>query len=340
LHDFEFDPSDEADGFKQRSMTAPKNYRSAVVGLGQVGLLFDSDARRSGVWTHFTAYERLSKHLDLVAVCDPDRSRQELAKQRRTTLRCYDSLQELLDGEQLDIVSLCTPPEFHAEQIVLCAGRVKAVICEKPLSTDSQSARCALEACRNTGTLLVVNYYKRFDGMVPSAKAWLDDGRIGRVKLVNGIFCGPLGAVGSHMVDLLRFLFGELKIENHASRADDRYSILLQTESNTLVHLHNVGPREEFIFEMDAIGEEGRIRLLNNCVDCEFLRYRDSDRYSGYRELYPVPPQTPKMAERFLPLFLETVEALRGERQTLSSDGENALRTQLLIDGIADLLAQ
>ena len=50
--------------------------------------------------------------------------------------------------------------------------------------------------------------------------------------------------------------------------------------------------------------------------------------------------KTPVMAERFLPLFLETVQVLRGERRALTSDGENALQTQLLIDGIADHLAQ
>jgi predicted dehydrogenase len=321
-------------------MTAPQIYRAAVVGLGQVGLSFDSDTRRSGVWTHFTAYERLNMYFNLVSACDPDKSRQALAKERRTTLSCYDTLEELLKRENVEVVSLCTPPEFHAEQIAQCAGRVKAVICEKPLSTNSQSARSALEACRCTGTLLVVNYYKRFDGLVPFVKVLLDDQRIGRVKLVNAIFSGPLDAVGSHMVDLLRFLFGEMRIDNHASRANDRYSIPLRTGSDTLVHLHNVGPREELVFEMDAIGNEGRIQLLNNCSDCEFLHYRDSDRYSGYRELYPVPLKKPKVAERFLPLFLETVDVLRGEPRTLTSDGENALRTQLLIDSIADLLAQ
>jgi predicted dehydrogenase len=320
-------------------MTTPI-YRAAVVGLGQVGLLFDSDVRRSGIWTHFTAYERLSTHLDLISVCDPDKSRQTLAKTRRPMLSCYDSVAELLNGERVDIVSLCTPPEFHAEQIALCAGRVKAIVCEKPLSTHSQSARPALEACRSAGTLLVVNYYKRFDGLVPRVKAMLDDRRIGKVKLVNAIFCGPLDAVGSHMVDLLRFFFGELRVAGDPSRVDDRYSIPLRTESNILVQLHNVGPRQEFVFEMDAIGDGGRIRLLNNCDDCEFLRYRDSDRYSGYRELYPVTLESREVAERFLPLFLETIEFLRGERRVLTSDGENALRTQLLIDEIADHLTR
>jgi len=340
LCSFAIHPSNEADGFEQRSLTMSEIFRTAVVGLGQVGLLFDSDTRRSGVWTHFTAYERLAKDLYLVSVCDPDKSRQALAKQRRATLRCYDSLGDLLNGEEVDIVSLCTPPELHAEQIAQCAGRVKAIICEKPIATDSQSARPGLDACRNTGTLLVVNYYKRFDGLVPSVKALLDGSEIGIVKLVNAIFCGPLDAVGSHMVDLLRFLFGELRIENHLLRAADRYSIPLRTEGDILVHLHNVGPREEFVFELDAIGDEGRVRLLNNCNNCEFLRYRDSNRYSGYRELYPATLKTPVMAERFLPLFLETVQMLRGERRGLTSDGENALRTQLLIDGIAGHLAQ
>jgi UDP-N-acetylglucosamine 3-dehydrogenase len=321
-------------------MSEPENYRAAIVGLGQVGLLFDSDARRSGVWTHFTAYERMSLHFDLVSVCDPDNSRHSLAKQRKPTLNCYDSLEELLNGQQIDIVSLCTPPHLHAEQIVQCAGRVKAIICEKPLSADSPSAHPALEACRKAGTFLVVNYYKRFDEMVPFVKKLLAHRGIGRVKLVNAVYCGPLDAVGSHMVDLLRFFFGELKVEGQVSRAAERYSVQLRTECDTLVHLHNVGPREQFVFEMDAIGDEGRIRLLNNCRDCEFLRYRESDRYSGYQELYPATVELFEKMERFLPLFLETAEALRGQRQTLTSDGENALRTQLLIDSIANHLAQ
>jgi predicted dehydrogenase len=315
-------------------------YRAALVGLGQVGLLFDSDPRRSGVWTHFTAYEKLANYFDLVAACDPDQSRLEVAKKRRATVRCYDNLDELLSRERLDVVSLCTPSELHAEQIAQCAGHVKAILCEKPLSTDSQSARSALDACRNTETVLAVNYYKRFDGLVPSVKTALDTHELGTVKLVNAIFCGPLEAVGSHMLDLLRFFFGELSLENHVTKVVDRYSVHLRTETNTLVNLHNVGPREEFVFELDIIGDQGRIRLLNNCDSCEFFRYCDSDRYSGYRELYPAKLSPYVPAERFLPLFQETAEVLRGKRRALTSDGENALRTQFLIDTVAEHLDQ
>ena len=58
-------------------------FRSAIVGLGQVGMMFDKDPKRKGVWTHFRAYERLEELYDLVAVCDPDVQKLQCAMERR-----------------------------------------------------------------------------------------------------------------------------------------------------------------------------------------------------------------------------------------------------------------
>jgi predicted dehydrogenase len=309
--------------------------RAAIVGLGQVGMLFDSDPRRTGVWTHFTAYERLAESFDLVAVCEPDESRRAAARERRPTVATYGTLVELLDRESIDVVSLCTPPEMHGPQIEQCAGRVRAVICEKPLAEAVAPAQAAVEACQRAGTLLAVNYYKRFDARVPAVKRYVADGGLGRLKFVSAMFCGPLDAVGSHLIDLLRFLFGELRIAGPALRESDRWSVPLRTADGGIVQLQNAGLREEFVFELDALGDAGRVRLFNNGSDAEFLTYRESGRYSGYRELVPVSPPPLPDEERFLPLFVEVAERLHGGTGALTSDGENALRTQLLIDELA-----
>lgn len=318
---------------------APAPYRAAIVGLGQVGLLFDLDARRSGVWTHFTAYERLAKYFDLVAVCDPDSDRVALARQRRPSLLGYADMVEMLDRETLDVVSLCTPPALHADQVQRCAGRVRAVICEKPLSVTAVEAEGAVAACEAAGTWLAVNYYKRFAARIPAARRALAEGRVGRVKIVNALFSGPLDAVGSHMFDLLRFLLGEITPVGRPTVAGDRWSLAFLSGEGAIVQVQNAGPREEFVFECDILGDAGRLRLLNNGSDLEFYRYHESPRYSGYRELQPevLPNESP--VERFLPIFLETAEVLAGQRSALTSDGANALRTQRLIDAVDALLS-
>lgn len=314
-------------------------HRAAIVGLGQVGLLFDQDLRRSGVWTHFTAYERLAGHFDLVAVCDPDPARTSLARERRPSIRVYEDMGKMLDREKLDIVSLCTPPAQHASQIQRCAGRVRAVICEKPLSLVLEDAECAVSACEAAGTWLAVNYYKRFAGRIPTARRALIERRVGQVKIVNAIYCGPLDAVGSHMLDLLRFLLGEIKPLGWPALEGDRWSLSFRSVDGALVQLQNAGPREEFIFECDILGDAGRLRLLNNGSDLELYRYQDSPNYSGYRELQPEALPDEPLAERFLPIFLETAEVLAGQRQKLTSDGANALQTQRLIDAVNALLS-
>jgi predicted dehydrogenase len=314
--------------------------RAAIVGLGQVGMRFDEDPRRTGVWTHFTAYEKLAERFDLTAVCDPDQTRLEVAVKRRPQVKAYSDIAQLLAKESVDVVSLCTPPEFHASQILQCSGKVKAIICEKPLADAAAPAREAVEVCRSKGTLLAVNYYKRFDGVIPAAKQWITRGGLGRLKLVNAIFCGPLDAVGSHMVDLLRFLFGELEICGCAEVGMDRWSLTMRAANEALVCMHNVGPREEFVFEVDALGDLGRVRITNNGSDIEFFRYRESERYSGYRELFLEQESPGAMAERFVPLFLEVADVLDGTRDAVTSDGGDALRTQQMLEEIAQILKQ
>ena len=317
----------------------PAPQRAAIVGLGQVGLLFDQDVRRSGVWTHFTAYERLPEYFDLVAVCDPDPARTALARERQPFLRVYADMGEMLDRETLDIVSLCTPPALHASQIRRCAGRVRAVICEKPLSLAAEEAECAVSACEAAGTWLAVNYYKRFAACVPAARRALVEGRVGRVKIVNALFCGPLDAVGSHMLDLLRFLLCEITPVSRPAVAGNCWSLSFRSVDGALVQVQNAGAREEFVFECDILGDAGRLRLLNNGSDLEQYRYHDSPNYSGYRELRleVLPHESP--SERFLPIFIETAEVLAGQRSALTSDGANALRTQRLIDAVDALLS-
>jgi predicted dehydrogenase len=303
-------------------------YRAAIVGLGRVGMLFDEDTSRRRVWTHFSSYERLADRLDLVAVCDPDADRCHAAIARRPSLRAFASLDELLDSEPVDVISICTPIELHAQQILACAGRVRAIICEKTISSDAVSGTAAMDACYASGTLLAVNYYKRFEASVQRARRLLGDGDLGDVRSASALYSGPLEAVGSHAVDLLRFLLGSLEV---ASTADA--SALFRTTGSSVVALLHAGPRSDLVFEVDIVGTEGRARILENCARLEVSRFAPSGRYDGYRELVDESSST-ESSEPFLLLFTEVADALAGRRDGLTSDASGALHTQRLIDTI------
>jgi predicted dehydrogenase len=312
------------------------HYKAAVVGLGQVGLLFDDDPKRSGVWTHCGAYERLAARFDLVAACDPEAARRAKAQARFPALHVYADVDEMIRHEPLDVISLCTPPDLHLGQIESLAGKARAIICEKPLGGRGVDAARVVERCKAASTLLAINYYKRFDGAVPMAAQMVRNGRLGTIRSAIALYAGPLDAVGSHSIDLLCFLLGPLELRHAERTADDRHVAIFSFTGDGRAVLHQTGPREELIFELNIIGSKGCIRILDNCDRLEYKAFVESPRYGGYLELQDA--QTPgfKTAERFLPLFEEVADCLDGGLTSLTSDGTNALLVQTLLEKIID----
>lgn len=308
--------------------------KAAIIGLGQVGQLFDFDEKREGVWTHFSSYEYLSSQYDLISVCDIDEEKRNLALKRKPSLRLYTDFETMITQEKLDVVSICTPPDQHGKQIGFLAGKVKAIICEKPLDLKLEDSKKAIDNCEATNTVLAVNYYKRFEGCVPQVKELISDFVIGEIETTTIYYSGPLYAVGSHAVNLLEYLVGELIFLNGRCQKTDQYDITFQTPNDTLAHMITTGPRKSFTFETDIIGSKGRIRIINNNNSFELYQYKESKRYSGYLELEKTDLPMIKHHDRFIPMFEEVYKKLQGEKVEHLFHGKHALKTQILLDQI------
>ena len=113
---------------------AQKKLKAAVIGLGNVGILFDDDPKRkvSGeIWTHFSAYQRLETLYDLIAVVDPDISKFDRARIRIPHVLCFPSIEEMLSKIQVDVASICTSDELHLKCLEPMLGHVKGIFLEK-----------------------------------------------------------------------------------------------------------------------------------------------------------------------------------------------------------------
>src|SRR5262245_59032943 len=107
-----------------------KPLRGAIVGLGFIG--------GTG---HLPAYLKM-KDARIVAVADITPARLEVAKNAIPGVRTYATWQALLSAEnELDFIDIATPPCDHAEIAEAAAERGLHVLCEKPLTTSSESAR-------------------------------------------------------------------------------------------------------------------------------------------------------------------------------------------------------
>jgi len=114
--------------------------------------------------------------------------------------------------------------------------------------------------------------------------------------------------------------------------SEDRISAILTFGREGMALLHCTGPREDLIFELDIIGSDGRVRILDNANRYERYRFAPSQHYGGYRELFPCSDPESELNPRFLPLFHEVADILDGQSRTLTASGRSALDTQSILN--------
>jgi predicted dehydrogenase len=174
---------------------------------------------------HVNAYKNEGGNA-IVAVCDTHRASAE-AMAAQTGATVVASPADMVKGQRLDAVSVCTPPAAHYEN---CLPFLKAripVLCEKPLGRDGADAARLAAAVATSGSLLMTAFCHRFHPPVIELKRIIGEGTLGAPLLFRNVFGGYLALKGNHRadpqlsgggplidhcchsVDLFRFLVGE-----------------------------------------------------------------------------------------------------------------------------------
>ena len=142
------------------------------------------------------------------------------------------SWQETVERDDIDVVDICTPGDSHQAIAVAAARAGKAILCEKPLANTVEEASAMLEAASAAGVMHMICHNYRRAPAVMIAKRLIEEGRLGRIHHYRGTYLqdwivdpsfprvwrlekaragsGALGDIGSHSIDLARFLVGEI----------------------------------------------------------------------------------------------------------------------------------
>lgn len=123
--------------------------------------------------------------------------------------RWYTDYREMLDVEQPDLVSVCTPPAAHLEAVQCAIERgARAVHCEKPMATCFGDARLMHELALQVKVQLSFNLQRRFDPVHELGRQQVTSGAIGEVVGLEA-YCPNLPDWGAHICDLLLFYMGD-----------------------------------------------------------------------------------------------------------------------------------
>jgi len=202
-----------------------------TLGIGMLG--YGSMGR-----AHSSAFSRLSQFFaplplepELVAIAARSKDRVADLARRFGYLTTYQTWQDLVADDRVQLFDNVGPNHLHPEPCIAAARAGKHVLCEKPLARNAAEARQMLDAVTAAGVVHMCGFNYRFLPAVRLAKQVIEEGRLGRIihfraRYQNPALADPsvpmgwrmdrdlagsgaLGDLGSHIVDMARFLVGE-----------------------------------------------------------------------------------------------------------------------------------
>ncbi|MWG35824.1 Gfo/Idh/MocA family protein [Halomarina oriensis] len=189
-------------------------YRVAIIGTGA-----DPNKKdRTGyamAYRHAPGYLRLDD-CDLVACADivPENARAFADHHDIAQTSVYEDYQEMLEEEDLDVVSVCVPAAYHADIVVGAAesGELQAIHCEKPMATTWADCKRMVETCERHNVQLTIDNQRRFGSPFRKAKELLDDGTVGDLVRVEWSEDNLFDA-GVHTFDLCRYYTDDADVD-------------------------------------------------------------------------------------------------------------------------------
>ncbi|SFJ59832.1 Predicted dehydrogenase [Paenibacillus sp. UNC496MF] len=187
---------------------------------------------------HIPAYNR-SEAAQIKYVIDSVEERARSATELCNGAIPLTNYRDMLDDEEVEAVSICTPNAVHAPIAIDCLRAGKHVLCEKPAAATVQEARLMQEEARRSGRMLSIGVVNRFNSSVNRIKAMIELGDLGELYHCYGSFRahrsipglgGPFttkamsgGGVlidwGVHFLDLMLYAIGGPQVESVSGAA-------------------------------------------------------------------------------------------------------------------------
>ncbi|HVF10880.1 MAG TPA: Gfo/Idh/MocA family oxidoreductase [Abditibacteriaceae bacterium] len=120
----------------------------------------------------------------LAAVCDADAERGRRVGEACGAAKIYADYHELLADNAVRAVSIVLPDFLHHEAVVAAAQAGKHILVEKPLATTEEDATAMIDAAKNAGVILFVDFHNRWNPLFNHIKQALDGGELGEPQMI------------------------------------------------------------------------------------------------------------------------------------------------------------
>jgi predicted dehydrogenase len=223
----------EGAGFTTMAAAAAEN-EAPEIGVGMLGYAFMGKA-------HSNAMKKLPYMIypppaipKMVAICGRNEEATRAAAVRFGYESYYTDWRKMLADDRVQLFDNGGPNDAHAEPSIVAAQAGKHILCEKPLGRTAEESKTMLDAVQKAGVKHMVAFNYRFVPAIRQIRKIVESGALGRIyhfrasylqewimphyntpmiwrlqKSVAG--SGALGDLGAHIIDLGRYLVGDVK---------------------------------------------------------------------------------------------------------------------------------
>jgi D-apiose dehydrogenase len=323
----------------------------------------------TGFWSRYQlAGWRELQGAECVALFNRTRAKAEALAAEFGIAAVYDDPEQLLECEKIDFIDIITDVDTHAPFVAMAATHKIPVICQKPMAPTLALAQQMVDQCKNARVLLAIHENWRWQTPIRALKAAITSGEIGpihraRIDYANSfpVFENQpflkeleqfiLTDIGSHILDVARFLFGEArtlycqtKRVHRDIKGEDVATVMMRMDSGATVTctMSYASPVEHDRFPETFVfieGENGSIELAPDFC----LRVTTK---SGTRS-HRVPPPYFKWADARYAVVHSSIVACNADllralqtNKPAETSGEDNLKTMKLVFASYDSAAR
>lgn len=245
---------------------------------------------------HFGSMEYLKDKIQLIALCDKIETKaREFGK--KYNVDWYTDYKKMLTGNDIEIVSICTPNGLHAEMAIATANSRKHALVEKPIALNIQEVDQMINVFEKNDRKLFVVKQVRFNPTVMVVKKVIDQGKLGKIYSANltvrwtrpqsyfdqvpwrgtkKLDGGALLNQGDHYIDTLQWLLGPVKsvfaktdtVAHQIETEDEAFAVLQFTSGayTTIEFTINTYPHN-LECSITILGSKGSIKIGGNALD-------------------------------------------------------------------------
>ncbi len=323
-----------------------RQLKTLLVGFGNIGAGLADDPVMGRYFEYATHAQVLRDHPLFCwdAVIDAAPEALERARACWNIPIIARSTAELPDSFDPDVAVIATPPDERLAIFEQLPG-VKGVLLEKPLGTSYDASAAFVESCARRNIKLQVNFWRRGDELYQKLAQGELLNRIGKVQVAYGIYGNGIMNNGSHMIDFVQMLMGEVDdfgvLQSESAfcegpvAGDVNVPFRLRTNRGSNVYFSPVVFKHYRENSLDIWGERGRLAICQGGLGVyEFPRRANRALQGSYEIASDDPHIMPATCGKALYRLYDNFANSLLDNSALWSSGLAALRTEKIIHSL------